>query len=52
VPTCLIMVLQDVPVIKPRLRMLEVAEADHDAMPHGDTGEAFIESIPFQVIKV
>ncbi|KAG6789733.1 hypothetical protein POTOM_005857 [Populus tomentosa] len=28
--------------------MLAVAEVDHDAMPHGDTGEAFIESIPFQ----
>ncbi|KAL3611598.1 hypothetical protein D5086_002618, partial [Populus alba] len=41
----------DVPVIKPRLRMLEVAEVDHDAMPHGDTGEAFIESIPFQVLS-
>uniref|UniRef100_A0A6N2LWG6 Fe2OG dioxygenase domain-containing protein n=1 Tax=Salix viminalis TaxID=40686 RepID=A0A6N2LWG6_SALVM len=38
----------DVPVIRPRLRMLEV---DHDAMPHGDTGEAFIESIPFQVLS-
>lgn len=48
--TCLNMVLQDVPVIRPRLRMLEVTEVDHDAMPHGDTGEAFIESIPFQVI--
>lgn len=31
--------------------MLEVAEVDHDAMPHGDTGEAFIESIPFQVLS-
>ncbi|XP_011030367.1 PREDICTED: probable prolyl 4-hydroxylase 9 [Populus euphratica] len=41
----------DVPVIKPRLRMLEVAEVDRDAMPHGDTGEAFIESIPFQVLS-
>ncbi|KAJ6948872.1 prolyl 4-hydroxylase 9 [Populus alba x Populus x berolinensis] len=41
----------DVPVIKPRLRMFEVAEVDHDAMPHGDTGEAFIESIPFQVLS-
>lgn len=41
----------DVPVIKPRLRMLEVAEVDHDAMPHGDTGESFIESIPFQVLS-
>ncbi|KAJ6302567.1 hypothetical protein OIU77_016627 [Salix suchowensis] len=41
----------DVPVIRPRLRMLEVAEVDHDAMPHGDTGEAFIESIPFQVLS-
>ncbi|KAJ6424404.1 hypothetical protein OIU84_025236 [Salix udensis] len=38
----------DVPVIRPRLKMLEV---DHDAMPHGDTGEAFIESIPFQVLS-
>ncbi|KAF9665956.1 hypothetical protein SADUNF_Sadunf16G0179000 [Salix dunnii] len=46
--TCLNMVLQDVPVIRPRLRMLEV---DHNAMPHGDTGEAFIESIPFQVLS-
>ena len=31
--------------------MLEIAEGDHDTMPHGVTGEASIESIPFQVIS-
>ncbi|KAB5541260.1 hypothetical protein DKX38_014234 [Salix brachista] len=41
----------DAPVTKPRSRMLEVAEGDHDTMPHGVTGEAFIESIPFQVLS-
>jgi len=46
------MVFQDVPVTRPRLRMLEVAEGDHDTMPHGVTGEASVESIPFQVIQV
>lgn len=48
----LVMVCQDVPVTRPRLRMLEVAEGDHDTMPHGVTGEASAESIPFQVIQV
>ncbi|KAJ6896257.1 hypothetical protein NC651_022469 [Populus alba x Populus x berolinensis] len=41
----------DVPVTRPRLRMLEVAEGDHDTMPHGVTGEASVESIPFQVLS-
>ncbi|XP_011001658.1 PREDICTED: probable prolyl 4-hydroxylase 9 [Populus euphratica] len=41
----------DVPVTIPRLRMLEVAEGDHDTKPHGLTGEASVESIPFQVLS-
>ncbi|OMO63329.1 Oxoglutarate/iron-dependent dioxygenase [Corchorus olitorius] len=48
---------QDVPIIKPRLRRLEVVhekvEEYHDPnpMPHGETGESSIESIPFQVLS-
>ncbi|XP_050209386.1 probable prolyl 4-hydroxylase 9 [Mercurialis annua] len=46
---------QDVPVIKPRLRMLDVVneedESKHQDMPHGVTGEAYVESIPFQVLS-
>ncbi|KAJ6692420.1 PROLYL 4-HYDROXYLASE ALPHA SUBUNIT [Salix purpurea] len=41
----------DAPVTKLRSRMLEVAEGDHDTMPHGVTGEASIDSIPFQVLS-
>ncbi|CAK7330075.1 unnamed protein product [Dovyalis caffra] len=44
-------IAHDVPVIRPRLRKLEVAEGDRDTMPNGVTGEAFIESIPFQVLS-
>ncbi|KDP44469.1 hypothetical protein JCGZ_16302 [Jatropha curcas] len=43
---------QDVPIIRPRLRMLEVAEEQEiDGMPHGATGESSVESIPFQVLS-
>ncbi|KAF2294571.1 hypothetical protein GH714_012710 [Hevea brasiliensis] len=42
---------QDVPIIRPGLRMLEVAEGDLDAMPHGVTGESSAETIPFQVLS-
>ncbi|XP_058006718.1 probable prolyl 4-hydroxylase 9 [Hevea brasiliensis] len=31
--------------------MLEVAEGDLDAMPHGVTGESSAETIPFQVLS-
>ncbi|KAF2320942.1 hypothetical protein GH714_032100 [Hevea brasiliensis] len=41
----------DVPIIRPRLRMLQVAEGDLDSMPHGVTGESSVESIPFQVLS-
>jgi prolyl 4-hydroxylase len=43
---------QDVPRVRPRLRTLELLEEEEDgsgSMPHGQTGEAFIEPIPFQV---
>ncbi|KAJ9159439.1 hypothetical protein P3X46_024947 [Hevea brasiliensis] len=42
---------QDVPIIRPRLRMLQVAEGDLDSMPHGVTGESSVESISFQVLS-
>ncbi|XVE66740.1 hypothetical protein DITRI_Ditri08aG0103800 [Diplodiscus trichospermus] len=46
---------QDVPVIKPRLRRLEVVHVEgeeyRDPMPHGETGESSVESIPFQVLS-
>ncbi|EEF34884.1 probable prolyl 4-hydroxylase 9 [Ricinus communis] len=46
------LISQDVPVIKPRLRMLEVTDEEkHQAMPRGVTGESYIESIPFQVLS-
>ncbi|MBA0641004.1 hypothetical protein Goshw_012746 [Gossypium schwendimanii] len=44
---------QDVPIIKPRLRKLEVVHVEgdkyRDLMPVGETGESSIDSIPFQV---
>ncbi|XVE49295.1 hypothetical protein DITRI_Ditri01bG0071600 [Diplodiscus trichospermus] len=46
---------QDVPIIRPRLRRLEVEHEDgeeyRDPMPTGVTGESSIESIPFQVLS-
>ncbi|PPS19108.1 hypothetical protein GOBAR_AA01418 [Gossypium barbadense] len=44
---------QDVPIIKPKLRKLEVVHVEgdksRDLMPIGETGESSIDSIPFQV---
>ncbi|MBA0637170.1 hypothetical protein Godav_029027 [Gossypium davidsonii] len=46
---------QDVPIIKPRLRKLEVVHVEGDKypdlMPVGETGESSIDSIPFQAFK-
>ncbi|KAJ8763367.1 hypothetical protein K2173_002250 [Erythroxylum novogranatense] len=48
---------QDAPVIRPRLRRLEmlksesVSAKEHRPMPYGVTGEASVESIPFQVLS-
>ncbi|KAH1120355.1 hypothetical protein J1N35_003515 [Gossypium stocksii] len=46
---------QDVPIIKPRLRKLEVVHVEgdkyRDLMPIGETGESSIDSIPFQVLS-
>ncbi|XVE93478.1 hypothetical protein REPUB_Repub01dG0196300 [Reevesia pubescens] len=46
---------QDVPIIKPRLRSLEMVHEEtkeyRDPMPNGETGESSIESIPFQVLS-
>ncbi|KAL5788124.1 hypothetical protein ACOSP7_005073 [Xanthoceras sorbifolium] len=43
---------QDVPKIRPRLRKLELEKSDDDVlMPHGQTGEASIQPIPFQVLS-
>ncbi|KAH7575379.1 hypothetical protein JRO89_XS02G0094300 [Xanthoceras sorbifolium] len=45
-------VKQDVPKIRPRLRKLELEKSDDDVlMPHGQTGEASIQPIPFQVLS-
>lgn len=44
---------QNVPGVRPRLRMLEIVENGEDEtglMPHGVTGEESVGSIPFQVI--
>lgn len=44
-------------MIRPRLRRIEVVPAeeleveDRQAMPHGETGEGYIQSIPFQVLS-
>ncbi|XP_062176922.1 probable prolyl 4-hydroxylase 9 [Alnus glutinosa] len=47
---------QDVPRVRPRLRRLELVdgvegEVTQGSMPHGETGEAFVKSIPFQVLS-
>ncbi|KAF5448247.1 hypothetical protein F2P56_028801 [Juglans regia] len=47
---------QDAPRVRPRLRTLELVEeieqeGELGSMPHGDTGGASIESIPFQVLS-
>ncbi|KAG4212809.1 hypothetical protein ERO13_A01G008500v2 [Gossypium hirsutum] len=46
---------QDVPIIKPKLRKLEVVHVEGDKsrglMPIGETGESSIDSIPFQVLS-
>ncbi|KAK5843959.1 hypothetical protein PVK06_000094 [Gossypium arboreum] len=46
---------QDVPIIKPKLRKLEVVHVEgdkyRDLMPIGETGESSIDSIPFQVLS-
>ncbi|KAG4110363.1 hypothetical protein ERO13_D13G044500v2 [Gossypium hirsutum] len=44
---------QDVPIIKPKPRMLEAVQEKtyRDPMPNGVTGESSIESIPFQVLS-
>ncbi|CAH8274418.1 unnamed protein product [Arabidopsis lyrata] len=45
---------QNVPRVKPRLRMLEMVEngeEDTGSMPHGVTGEESVGSIPFQVLS-
>jgi hypothetical protein len=43
-----------VPRVRPRLRRLGLVdgvegEVTQGSMPHGETGEAFVKSIPFQV---
>lgn len=45
-------VLQGVPNVRPRLRRLgvEKEEQQNGLMPHGETGEPSLHSIPFQVI--
>lgn len=46
------MSLQDAPTVNPRLRTLEVAnEEGIKFMPHGESGEDAIGSIPFQVFR-
>lgn len=46
------LIFQDAPSVRPRLRMLEVVEEKKRVpMAHGETGEEFIESIPFQVLS-
>lgn len=45
---------QNVPRVKPRLRMLDMVENGEEeasSMPHGVTGEESIGSIPFQVLS-
>ncbi|KAK4768789.1 hypothetical protein SAY86_026939 [Trapa natans] len=43
---------QDAPTVKPRLRLLEVVnEEGHKSIPHGESGEDAIGSIPFQVLS-
>ncbi|GLU09119.1 hypothetical protein SLE2022_259940 [Rubroshorea leprosula] len=45
---------QGVPPIRSRQRRIELGEVGAevaDAMPHGETGEGYIESIPFQVLS-
>ncbi|OVA17074.1 Oxoglutarate/iron-dependent dioxygenase [Macleaya cordata] len=44
---------QDITGIRPRSRILESAGEDHEfaAIPHGDTGDSFVSSIPFQVLS-
>ncbi|KAJ4716174.1 putative Prolyl 4-hydroxylase alpha subunit [Melia azedarach] len=41
---------QDVPEVRPKLRMLQVVE-ENGVMAHGETGDASIQSIPFQVLS-
>jgi prolyl 4-hydroxylase len=45
---------QDVPGFRPRLRARELVDEDEvtqGSMPHGETGEALVKSIPFQVLS-
>ncbi|KAH9695233.1 hypothetical protein WN944_028677 [Citrus x changshan-huyou] len=43
---------RDVPSIRPKLRTLEVVEKENESgLPHGETGDASIQSIPFQVLS-
>ncbi|WCJ17905.1 2-oxoglutarate (2OG) and Fe(II)-dependent oxygenase superfamily protein [Euphorbia peplus] len=42
---------RDVPVIRPRLRRLEMVDGEDDGMPHGVTGQSSVEAIPFQVLS-
>jgi hypothetical protein len=45
-----------VPRVSPRFRGRELVDGEEDeltqgSMPHGETGEAFVKSIPFQVCE-
>ncbi|KAH7518077.1 hypothetical protein FEM48_Zijuj09G0132400 [Ziziphus jujuba var. spinosa] len=41
---------QDAPSLPHGSRILESVEVDSQAMPHGETGDSYIQSIPFQVL--
>ncbi|KAJ0010991.1 hypothetical protein Pint_33772 [Pistacia integerrima] len=43
---------QDVPNVRPGMKMLEIEQEEQNGlMPHGETGEASLHSIPFQVLS-
>ncbi|XP_015892977.3 probable prolyl 4-hydroxylase 9 isoform X1 [Ziziphus jujuba] len=42
---------QDAPSLPHGSRILESVEVDSQAMPHGETGDSYIQSIPFQVLS-
>ncbi|XP_010530716.1 PREDICTED: probable prolyl 4-hydroxylase 9 isoform X2 [Tarenaya hassleriana] len=44
---------QKVPVVRPKLRMLEMVDGEEDDVPmaHGETGDGSVGSIPYQVLS-
>lgn len=42
---------QESSLARPRMRILELVKDKYDLMPHGDTGDDSLTTIPFQVLR-